>query len=491
MTRLRQPQTRMFFRQPTDGVGLVRREMLRVGSAGLLGLALPDLLRATSAATQRPDSKAIAAPKARNLILMFLEGGPAHQDTWDMKPDAPEAIRGEFRPIATSLPGQLFCEHLPMLARVAHHFTYVRSVRHSINDHNAGAYQTLTGRHPIENGRLIVRPGPDDFPAIGSVLALLRPSSTELPDFVHLPDWMSNNGSFLPGEFAGFLGTKYDPFLAGDPSLPGYQVPGLTLPRGLTFDRMTDRRRLLDSLEKTIDAAAPAIEGLSAHRRAAFAMITGEKARLAFDIGRESAQVRERYGLDPDNPRSKEARQFGGLPHLGQCLLMARRLIEADVRVVTVCTGARFDQAWDTHRQHFPLLKRSILPMFDRAFSALIEDLHQRGLLEETLVVAMGEFGRTPRVGQITSGAGADAGGRDHWPPCYTVLMAGGGVPAGAWYGESDRFAAYPAKDPVTPQDIAATIYRLMGLDPQHELHDPQDRPFPLSTGSPIQAIVG
>ena len=302
---------------------------------------------------------------------------------------------------------------------------------------------------------------------------------------------MSNNGSFLPGEYGGFLGTKYDPFLAGDPSVPGYQVPGLTLPDGLHYERLADRNRLLDRLDRTMDAVSPVMDTLDEKQRAAFAMISSQGARQAFDIGREPAAVRERYGLDPSNPRTKEARQFGGLPHLGQCLLMARRLVEASVRVVTVCTGARYDQAWDTHRQHFPLLKRSILPMFDRSFSALIEDLHQRGLLDETLVVAMGEFGRTPRVGQITWGAGADAGGRDHWPPCYTVLMAGGGVPAGAWVGASDRFAAYPAETPVTPQDIAATIYRLMGLQVETELRDTQDRPFPLATGEPIRAIVG
>jgi len=222
-----------FHRQPRDGVGLVRREILRVGAAGLVGLDLPQLLKAADKAQPRA--------KAKNLILMFLEGGPAHQDTWDMKPDAPEQIRGEFKPIATSLPGQRFCEHLPMLARVAHHFCYIRSVHHSINDHNAGAYQTLTGRHPVENGRLVTRPGPTDFPAIGSVLALLRPTGLNQPDFVHLPDWMSNNGSFLPGEFAGFLGSKYEPFLAGDPSLPGYRVPGLTLPEGLDGGRISGR----------------------------------------------------------------------------------------------------------------------------------------------------------------------------------------------------------------------------------------------------------
>jgi hypothetical protein len=483
--------TNYFFRQPQDSVGLVRRELLRVGSAGLLGLSLPDLLAASEVGRKTTAISEGIQPRAKNLILMFLEGGPAHQDTWDMKPDAPEQIRGEFRPIATSLPGQLFCEHLPRLARVAHHFCYLRSVHHSINDHNAGAYQTLSGRHPVENGRLVTRPGPTDFPAIGSVLALLRPSGLSQPDFVQMPDWMSNNGSFLPGEFGGFLGSRYDPFLAGDPSLQGYQVPGLTLPEGLHFDRVSDRRRLLDRLDTAFDQVAPVMDELDDRQKAAFAMISSQGARRAFDIGAEPQSVRERYGLDQKNPRTREARQFGGLPHLGQCLLMARRLIESGVRVVTVCTGARFDQAWDTHRQHFPLLRQSILPMFDQSFSALIEDLHQRGLLEETLVVAMGEFGRTPRVGQITSSAGADSGGRDHWPPCYTVLMAGGGVPAGHWVGSSDRFAAYPAEKPVTPQDIAATIFRLMGLNESQELLDTQNRPFPLATGSPIREIVG
>jgi uncharacterized protein (DUF1501 family) len=208
-------------------------------------------------------------------------------------------------------------------------------------------------------------------------------------------------------------------------------------------------------------------------------------------LTREPAAVRERYGLDTDNPRSREARQFGGLPHLGQCLLLARRLVEAGVRVVTVCTGARYDQAWDTHRQHFPLLKRSILPMFDRGFSALLADMHQRGLLEETLVVAMGEFGRTPRVGQITSSAGADKGGRDHWPHCYTVLFAGGGMPGGAIVGASDAHAAYPARDAVTPPDITATVYRALGVDPTTTIRDPLNQPYFLSTGAPIRALVG
>ena len=394
-----------------------------------------------------------------------------------MKPDAPENVRGEFRPIATTVPGLQFCEHLPMLARQAHHLTLVRSVRHTVADHNAGAYFALTGREPFASGRLITTPSPDDFPPFGAVLAKLRPTGRNLPDFVQMPDWMSNNGAFLPGQGAGFLGGPCEPFLTGDPSLPGYKIPGLDLPRELSLDRVNRRRDLLDAVSRAVDPDS-AVDRLDAHYRKAFELISSPEARRAFDLSREPPAVRERYGLDPKNDRKREARQFGGLPHLGQCLLLTRRLIEAGVRLVTVCTGARYDQAWDTHRQHFPLLKRSLLPMFDRGFSALLSDLHERGLLDETLVIAMGEFGRTPKVGQITSSAGADAGGRDHWPHCYTALFAGGGMPAGAIYGASDPHAAHPSRDPVTPLDIAATFYQALGLTPDTLIRDPLDRPY-------------
>jgi hypothetical protein len=455
---------------------LSRRDVLRIGAAGLLGL--PDVLRAA-------DSRA----RAKSLLLFVLEGGPAHQDLWDMKPDAPEGVRGEFRPISTSVPGLVFCEHLPMLARQAHHLTLVRSIHHTIGDHNAGAYFALTGKDPTAPGRLITAPAPENFPPFGAVLARQRPTGRPLPDFVHVPDWMSNNGSLLPGQDAGFLGAAFDPFVTGDPSLPHYRVPGLDLPVELSLARVGQRRSLRDAIDRALgDGSAAA--GLDAHFHKAFALVASGAARRAFDLSAEPESVRERYGLDRTNKREKEARQFGGLPHLGQCLLLARRLIEAGVRVVTVCTGARYDQTWDTHRQHFPLLKRSILPMFDCAFSALLEDLHQRGLLDDTLVVAMGEFGRTPKVGQITSSAGADRGGRDHWPYCYSALFAGGRMPAGTIYGASDKHAAYPARDPVTPQDIAATIYKALGLDPQTQIRDPFGRPFVLSDGTPIKALI-
>ena len=447
----------------------------------MLGLGLPTLLKAEPVAGHKT--------RVKSVILFFLEGGPAHQDLWDMKPDAPEGVRGEFKPIETTLPGLHFCEHLPMLAKQAHHFCLVRSVHHTIGDHNAGAYFTLTGREPIASGRLITSPSPDDFPPFGAVLAKLRPSGNALPDFVQTPDWMSNNGSFLPGQAAGFLGTAADPFLTGDPSLPGYKVPGLELPVGLSAERLDRRRALLDAVGRGLEPTE-AVDRLDAHYRKAYSLVTSPEAKRAFDLSEEPQAVRERYGLDPDNDRKLEARQFGGLPHLGQCLLLTRRLIEAGVRLVTVCTGARYDQSWDTHRQHFPLLKRSILPMFDRAFSALLADMHDRGLLDETLIVAIGEFGRTPKVGQITSGAGADKGGRDHWPHCYTALFAGAGVPAGSIFGASDSFAAYPSRDPVTPQDIAATIYQILGLPPETTIQDSLGRPYALSLGTPIRQII-
>ncbi len=456
-----------------------RRAFLRIGSAGLIGLSLPDLLRAATAQT-----------KAKSLIVIALEGGPAHQDLWDMKPDAPENVRGEFKPIATTVPNLVFCEHLPLLAKQAHHLALIRSVHHTIGDHNAGYYYALTGKEPLVGSKLIVSPSADNFPPIPSVVAKLRPTGRPLPDLVQTPDMMSNNGFLLPGQHSGFLGAAFDPFISGDPSLPDYSVPGLKLPKNIPLDRMAARRNLRETIDHALGDGA-AVDRLETHYKKAFHLISSPEARRAFDLSQEPEKVRERYGLDPTNPRKLEARKFGGLPHLGQCLLLARRLIESGVRVVTVCTGARFDQSWDTHRDHFPLLKRSLLPMFDRGFSALLEDLHQRNLLDSTLVVALGEFGRTPKIGQITSDAGADKGGRDHWPHCYTVIMAGGGIPGGAIYGSSDRFAAYPLRNPVTPQDIAATVYKAMGIDHTMDIRDRLDRVQTLSLGTPIRELVG
>jgi hypothetical protein len=460
-----------------------RRAMLHAGVLGALGLSLPRLLSADVNPGKKPT-------RAKSCILLFMEGGPAHQDMWDMKPDAPAEVRGEFKAIGSTIAGVPVCEHLPLLSKELHRVALVRSVHHQIVDHNAGAYYALTGRSPAVGGGLIVRDEPDNFPPFGAVVSKLRPIEKPLPAFVQLPDVMSNNGYDLPGQRAGFLGVGYDPLMAGDPSAAKYEVPGLGLQRGVSLDRVEARRELLARLNRDAPVSAQAApDRLEQFHDKAFRLLSSPEARRAFDLNQESAKTRERYGLPDRVDRSVEARKFGGLPHLGQCTLLARRLIEAGVRLVTIASGRRFDQAWDTHRDHFPLLKRSLLPYFDQAFSALLADLAERGLLDETLVVAMGEFGRTPRLGQITSSAGAAPAGRDHWPHCYTVVLAGGGIQGGVVHGASDRHAAYPARDAVTPEDIAATIYRALGIDHEARIVDALGRPQHLTLGKPIEAL--
>jgi Protein of unknown function (DUF1501) len=463
-----------------------RREMLAIGALTPLGLNLSRLLASES----RPATK---RRPAKSCLLIFMEGGPSHIDTFDMKPDAPAEIRGLFRPIQTPVPGVHVCDHLPLLASRMHHFAQVRSVHHAINDHNAGAYYALTGRSPVDGSKLIVSESPTNFPPFGAVLSKLRPTGGALPDFIHIPEVMSNLGFDIPGEFAGFLGAAHDPLVTGDPSLPGFSVPGLDATPETSPDRLDDRRGLLKQLDRGLATLAddPATARMDQFRRRAATMIGSPAVRRAFDLSREPQSVRERYGIDRGSNRAIEARKFGGLPHLGQCALLARRMIEASVRLVTLVTGRRIDQAWDTHRDHWGLMKRSLLPPFDQAISALMDDLDHRGLLDETLVVVMGEFGRTPKLGYITSSAGATKDGRDHWPYCYTVLFAGAGVPGGLVYGASDKIAAYPSREPVTPEDIAATIYTAMGVDPATEIHDLQSKPYTLSAGRVIDPVLG
>jgi hypothetical protein len=450
----------------------------------LLGLSLPQLLAADHSPAAKRNRKV-----AKSCILIFLEGGPSHIDLWDMKPDAPADVRGEFKPIQTKTPGVTVCEHMPLLAGEWHRFAQVRSVQHKIVDHNAGAYYMLTGRSPLKGSELITGEAPDNFPPFGATLASLRPIEKKLPPFVHLPDIMSNNGKDLPGEKAGFLGAAFDPLVAGDPSIARYEVPGLSLQPDVGIARLSERRQLLAQINQAQSAGGGAAR-FEQFREKAFDLLCSNETKQAFDLSQESPQTRERYGLPDRTDRSVEARKFGGLPHLGQCLLLSRRLIEAGVRLVTVVSGRRIDQAWDTHRDHFPLLKQSLLPYTDRGVSALLADLHDRGMLDETLVVMMGEFGRTPRLGQITSSAGAAKEGRDHWPHCYTVLLAGGPVQSGAIYGASDRIAAYPANDPVTPEDIAATIYAALGIDAETRIYDQLQRPHSVALGQAITAIL-
>jgi hypothetical protein len=466
--------------------GPSRREFLRVGGLTLGGLSLPRLLASDG---RQPERRR----KAKSCLLIFMEGGPSHLELWDLKPGAPAEVRGEFKPIRSSLPGVTVGELLPRLSRHMHHFAQVRSVRHAVNDHNAGAYYMLTGRSPVEGSKLVIADGPQNFPPFGAVVAKVRPNSSPVPAFVHLPEFQWNNGFDIAGQSAGFLGPRYDPFVGGDPSLPDYRVPGLELLPEVPLDRLNQRNDLRRDLDRSVARLgdADSLDRMNVFQRQAVEIVASPEARRAFDLSREPMALRERYGMDPGSDRSIEARKFGGLPHLGQTLLLARRLIEAGVRLVTVITGRRIDQAWDTHRDHFGLMRESLCPPFDRGMSALMQDLHQRGLLDETLVVVMGEFGRTPKIGQITSSAGAAKNnGRDHWPYCYTVLLAGAGVKAGMIHGSSDRIGAYPSENPVGPEDVAATVYDALGIDLTLELHDGQNKPYTLCSGQPIRAVL-
>jgi len=430
--------------------------------------------------------------RAQRCVVIFMDGGPSHIDLWDVKPHAPAEIRGEFTTIQTSHPELPFSELLPNLSRHAHRFAVVKSVTHGIVDHNAGGYYMLTGRFPVESGQLVVADGPDTFPPYGAVLTKFRPPPGPLPGFVHVAEKQFNLGYDIPGQSAGFLGAQHDPFVTGDPSLPNYAPPGfLPLPKNSSA-RFARRKELLAQLNEaqTVAAGNTPMDRMAFFQQQAAELIDSPIVRAAFQLEREPASVREKYGLYPDANRDLEARKFGGLPHLGQSALLARRLLEAGVTAITLVTGRRIDQAWDTHRQHFKLMRQSLCPPFDRAISAFFDDLADRGLLDETLVVLLGEFGRTPKIGFVTSSAGATSDGRDHWPYCYSTLFAGAGVQAGAVYGASDRDGAYPARDAVRPEDIAATVYAALGLGLQTEIRDRQGRPYVIATGHAIEAIL-
>ena len=463
-----------------------RRDLLTVGSVGLFGISLPRVIQAAAEQKLRPAA-------AKSCILLFLDGGPGQQDMWDMKPNAPTEIRGEFSPISTSVPEIQVCEGLPMVSQQMHHLTLIRSVTHNCNIHSAATYYMLTGRNPNPKGTLIIKEEPDNFPPFGSVLSKLQPHPDVL-EFVHLPDVIWDAGHDLPGQRAGFIGSGFNPLVVGDPSVPGFRAPGLTLPDDVTHSRLEGRRTLLQLLDQSASGGLrehPSLADLDSHKQKAFSLLASSKTRDAFDLSREPASVRERYGLPDRSDRSKRARNFGGLPHFGQSLLLTRRLIEAGVRFVTVVAGRRRDSAWDGHLRHFPILRKSLLPYFDRGFSALLEDMSDRGLLSETLVVAMGEFGRTPKIGQKTESVIDMPGGRDHWGHCFTVLMTGAGIRRGTVYGSSDNHAAFPATKPVSPEDIAATIYYALGIDPETQITDPIGQPHKVALGRPITEVFG
>ncbi|HEU4751839.1 MAG TPA: DUF1501 domain-containing protein, partial [Armatimonadota bacterium] len=351
--------------------------------------------------------------RAKSCILFFQEGGLAHQDSWDPKPDAPAEVRGPFRSIPTSVPGTHICEHLPELAKLAHRYALVRSVTHDIFDHNLGAYYCLTGRTPKANGGLILGDRRTNFPAYGAVMSRVHPSPPQVPSFVHIPALLENNGEYLPGQKAGFLGGRHDPLVIGNPVQKEFFVQGLNTPAPVAGDRLSRRHSLLARVQEELEqlSDSPLGADTDAYYERAFRLLTSSATRRACDVSAEPRALREKYGMHP----------------MGQSFLLARRLVEAGVRLVTVSwgpkSGSDSNQCWDTHRRNHYFLKESLLPPTDRGLAALIADLHDRGLLEETLVVAMGEFGRTPQINKQA--------GRDHWPSCYSIMLAGGGIRGG------------------------------------------------------------
>lgn len=441
-----------------------RRGVLQLGTVVFCGLTLPRVLYADAARRQSGQTAS-----ADGCILIFLNGGPSHLDTWDMKPEAPAEIRGEFKPIASSVPGLVVCEHLPRLAPLMHRVAVLRSLRHSVNNaHAAAVYTALTG-HDRGDANTLVSTSPQDYPAIGATVTRQRPPERAVVPFVSLP-YITKEGAGgppQPGFFGGWLGRGFDPlFVVRDPNAPDFAVPELSLSDDISPQRLDGRKRLLHALSG-LSLPGANVRGVETFRERALALLDAPATRMAFRLTDEPLALRESYGRNI----------------YGQSVLLARRLIEAGTRVVTISWAPDANATWDTHGQNFAKLRETLLPQLDRAVSSLLDDLHQRDMLQRTLVVVMGEFGRTPRIN-------ANAG-RDHWNFCYSALLAGGGVRGGMIHGASDRIGALPSVDPLGPADVVATIYQCLGIPPTHELTDPLGRPLQLVPwGTPIEAIL-
>ncbi|MBX9583104.1 MAG: DUF1501 domain-containing protein [Gemmataceae bacterium] len=463
-----------------DAADLVTRRRLLEFGAGGLGLTLGGLWRAQAA------SPVVERSPIRACILVFLYGGPSQLETFDPKPHAPAEVRGPFQPIATSAPGVRIAEHLPKLARLMHRSALVRTMSHTARLHDSAAIHALTGRPLDGTDRELFAPQPQTFPCYGSAVARLRPGRpTDVP-FASLP-FAFRNVVEVPCQGAGFLGSAYDPVrIEVDPATRQYRADFFTPAVGIGTERFRGRRRLLDAMRPP----TPGPDGLGPVYDRAYRLLDSEALRRALDLSGEPARVRDRYGFGPGPAAVGEG--GGGLNGAemgyaremrGQNFLLARRLVEAGVPFVNVTDCRQQGQNWDAHFNGGNQHKTHLLPLFDQGLSALIEDLDDRGLLGSTLVVVTGEFGRTPRINT--------SAGRDHWPDCYSVMLAGGGVVGGAVYGRSDRLAAYPAADPVTPGDLAATIFWRFGLDPAAEIVDPAGRPHRLATGEPLHRLFG
>jgi hypothetical protein len=443
--------------------GLSRREFLRVGGLGLAGLSLPALLQNRGGAA--------ASSRAKSCIQLFMWGGPSQHETFDLKPQAPSGIRGEFQPIATNVPGIRICEHLPRLAGMADRYAILRSVTHTGTNHGTSAYHMLTGHIHFTPGTLR-HPTPNDFPSVGCAVNRFGRQTKEMPAYVALPSVLHDgDGGEVPGQGPGLLGQRYAPFyVSGDPTRPDFSIRTLALPDEMDGRRFRGRMDLQAALDRQGETLArlPAARGMDEHYERAFRLLQSSVARRAFDLASEPASVRDRYGWH----------------HFGQSCLIARRLVEAGVPLITVYWNApHIDdlEHWDTHKDSFNRLKNHLLPPFDRAMTALLDDLQDRGLIDETLLIWMGEFGRTPKLNKNA--------GRDHWGFCQSVLLAGAGVRGGQVYGSSDASAAYAAELPVSPDDLAATVFTSLGIPLDQEMRDPLGRPVPLCTGKPILGL--
>jgi hypothetical protein len=431
--------------------GVTRRDFLQVGALGAIGLSLPHLVAAEEARAVKKEHD------DRSVIMIFNLGAPSQMDTFDPKPEAAAEIRGPFAPISTKGDFQI-TEILPRHAQVADKFSVVRSCYHT-----AAAVHD-TGHQMLQTGRLFS--GGLNTPHVGCALAYLRGRKSDLPPHVILPEPMGSTGGNLPhGQDAGFLGKAYDPFaLMADPSQPNFKVPDLLPPQDLGQARMDRRRRMRQIVESHVAQfeASPSAKLMDSNFEAAWRMMTSPQARAAFDLSQEPQAVREKYGMN----------------RFGQCCLLSRRLIEAGVRFVTVNTFLTvFNEiTWDIHGSapftSIEGMKDIVAPMYDQAYAALIEDLSDRGMLENTLVCNLAEFGRTPRINP--------AGGRDHWPQCFSAYFAGGGIQGGRAIGKSDPIGAYPAERAVEPSEVVATIYKSLGFDLDTTLPGPAGRPFPL-----------
>jgi hypothetical protein len=469
--------------------GFSRREFLRIGGAGLAGLSLANILKlqAQQSAAAGP---AASQPRngwgrAKSVIILYLQGGPSHIDIWDPKPDAPSNIRGDFKPIRTKVPGIQLSEVMPKLAQQMDKATLIRSMSYTpvgLFNHTAAIYQIMTGYTPdrVSPSGQLEPPAPNDFPHLGSQIARLRPPEVPMLPFVMLPRPLQESNVIGKGGTAGFLGAAFDPYYFYQDPAKELNLADLTLRPEVSRERLERRSRLLKSVNDAMPDMEKAVEkyALDSYYQKAFDLVSSGRARDAFDLTKEADALRDRYGRHT----------------FGQGCLLARRLVEAGTRVVqmnwpAVANGDPTVDAWDTHAANFGPLRNIHCPKLDSGLSALLEDMDQRGLLKETLVVALGEFGRSPRLGVSTSGNTNSPDGRDHWPYCYTAFIAGAGVSRGALYGRSDATGSSPADSPVHPTQIVATIYHALGIDPHTIVMNHLNQPRELVQAEPVTGL--